>query len=127
MTVQRRHFECLANDESDTARLGALLAATLPDGATVSLCGTLGAGKTRLAQAIAEGCGIDRQHVVSPTFVLCQTHVGRRTLHHLDAYRIRDDDEFLELGVSELFGREALAIVEWGDLAEAIRALDRAV
>jgi tRNA threonylcarbamoyladenosine biosynthesis protein TsaE len=82
------------------------------------LCGTLGAGKTRLVQALAEACGIDRRDVVSPTFVLCQTHVGRRTLHHLDAYRVRDDDEFLELGVSEMFGREALSIVEWGDRVE---------
>jgi len=119
MNSHHRHFEWLAIQESDTERLGILLAEALPAGATVSLCGTLGAGKTRLVQALAEACGIDRPAVVSPTFVLCQTHVGRRTIHHLDAYRIRDDDEFLELGVSELFGRDALTIIEWGDRVAA--------
>ena len=99
----------------DTDRIGAVLARCLPDGTTVSLCGTLGAGKTRLVQAIAAECGIERGHVVSPTFVLCQHYHGTRTLHHLDAYRVKDDDEFLELGVEELFASSGITIVEWGD------------
>ena len=40
--------------------------------------GTLGAGKTRLVQAIAAGCGIEPAHVTSPTFVLCQPYHGTR-------------------------------------------------
>lgn len=108
-------FERDIADERALERWGAWLAGHLPDGAVVSLVGTLGAGKTRLVQAVASACGVDRRDVVSPTFVLCQTHHGRRTLHHLDAYRLRDDDEFLELGVDELFASPALTFVEWGD------------
>jgi len=38
------------------------------------------------------------------------------TIHHLDAYRIHDEDEFLELGVDELFDEEAAwTLVEWAD------------
>ena len=59
-------------------RLGAALAEVLPDGTTVALCGTLGAGKTRLVQAIAEAVGVDRRNVTSPTFVLIQEYHGRR-------------------------------------------------
>ena len=43
-----------------------------------ALCGTLGAGKTRLVQAIAAAAGVDRREVVSPTFVLIQEYHGRR-------------------------------------------------
>ena len=39
--------------EADTVRIGAALVEALPDGTTVALCGTLGAGKTRLVQAMA--------------------------------------------------------------------------
>jgi tRNA threonylcarbamoyladenosine biosynthesis protein TsaE len=85
----------------------------------VALCGTLGAGKTRLVQAIAEACGVDRRSVVSPTFVLVQEHHGRRTVYHLDAYRIKDEDEFLELGPDEYFESDALVLVEWADRVEA--------
>ena len=105
----------VANDEADTDRLGAALAETLPEGAVVALHGTLGAGKTRLVRAIAAACGVPAEDVVSPTFVLCQTYHGRRTLHHLDAYRIRDDDEFLDLGPDEYFDSNAVTFVEWAD------------
>ena len=65
-----------ALDEAATAALGAALADLLPNGAVVALCGTLGAGKTRLVQAIAQGCGVDPRDVVSPTFVLVHEYPG---------------------------------------------------
>jgi len=106
-------FEATA--EQCTEQFGAALAAALPDGTTIALCGTLGAGKTRLVQAIAVACGVPREDVVSPTFVLCQQYRGTRTIYHLDAYRVRDQDEFRELGVEELFSTNALIIIEWAD------------
>ena len=104
-----------AADEGDTDRFGAALAAALPTGTTIALSGTLGAGKTRLVQAIAAACGVPREEVVSPTFVLCQQYCGLRTIYHLDAYRLHDEDEFRELGVEELFSSDAMVIVEWAD------------
>lgn len=99
------------------------LIATLPRRATIALVGTLGAGKTTLVQAIARGIGIDATEVTSPTFTLLQSHQGmhpsagqRMDLHHLDAYRIADEDEFDELGVDELYDQpNAWTVVEWAD------------
>jgi len=108
-------YRFLANNESDTRRLGAALARSLPAGTTVALIGTLGAGKTRLVQAVATACGVPPETVVSPTFVLCQEYHGRRTLHHLDAYRLKDDDEFLQLGPEEYFESDGITLVEWAD------------
>ena len=108
-------FKFNAADEVATDRLGAALAATLPPGTTIALVGTLGAGKTRLVQAICAGLGIARKDVVSPTFVLCQRYDGIQTIHHLDAYRLKDEDEFRELGVEELYDSAGLTIIEWAD------------
>jgi tRNA threonylcarbamoyladenosine biosynthesis protein TsaE len=108
-------FTFEAESLADTDRLGAALADVTPDGMVVALSGTLGAGKTRLVQAVAAACGLRRDEVVSPTFVLCQSYRGRRTLHHMDAYRIRDDDEFLELGPDEYFDSDAVTFVEWAE------------
>ena len=105
----------LAASEEDTDRLGAALAGALPDGAVVALCGTLGAGKTRLIQAVAAACGIAREEVVSPTFLLCQQYRGRRTINHFDVYRLRDEEEFWQLGPDEYFASQALTFIEWGD------------
>ena len=106
-----------SRSETETDRLGAVLATVLPDdiNIVIGLNGTLGAGKTRLVQAVAGAAGIDRKDVTSPTFVLCQQYYGKRMIFHLDAYRIRDDDEFLELGVDEIFAVPALVFVEWAD------------
>jgi tRNA threonylcarbamoyladenosine biosynthesis protein TsaE len=106
---------CLANSQADTERLGRALATTLPDSTTIALVGTLGAGKTRLVQAVAAACAIPVSEVVSPTFTLCHEYRGERTIYHFDAYRLKDDDEFLELGPDEYFDAPALTFVEWGD------------
>jgi len=109
------HFTFTAANETDTARLGAALAEALPGGTVVALCGTLGAGKTRLVQAMAEALGIDRRQVVSPTFVIIQEYQGRKSIYHIDAYRLRDEDEFLALGPDEYFESDGLVLVEWAD------------
>jgi tRNA threonylcarbamoyladenosine biosynthesis protein TsaE len=110
-----------AADEGATERFGAALAGVLPPGAVVALLGTLGAGKTRLVQAIAAACGVPREDVVSPTFVLCQQYRGSRTVNHLDAYRLRDVDELRELGIEELLASDAVTIIEWADrVADAL-------
>ena len=114
-----------AFSEADTARLGAALAEVLPDGTTVALCGTLGAGKTQLVQAIAEATGVNRRDVVSPTFVLIQQYHGRRTIYHIDAYRLRDADEFLALGPEEYLESDGLALIEWADRVRACLPVER--
>ncbi len=105
-------------------RLARALVSRLPNHLVIGLVGTLGAGKTSLTQAIARAAGIDASDVTSPTFTLLQTHHGKFTLHHLDAYRVADDDEFLELGVAELFEQPAWTIVEWADRVEGVMPAD---
>ena len=112
-------FTYQSDDEQATAALGAALAEVLPETAVVALYGTLGAGKTRLVQAICEASGIDRREVQSPTFVLVHEHHGRRTIYHLDAYRLRGCDEFLALGPEEYFQAKGLTLVEWADRVAA--------
>ena len=118
-----QRFQWETRDEDDTRRLGRALARSLPATATVALTGTLGSGKTRLVQAIAAGCHIDPAGVTSPTFVLCQPHHGDRTIYHLDAYRVRSLDEFLELGVEEYFEGPGITLIEWAErVAECLPA-----
>ena len=108
-------FEFHAPTLAHTDQLGAALAAVLPAATTVALGGTLGAGKTRLVQAIAAGFNVPRSEVVSPTYVLCHEYEGRLPIYHLDVYRLCDDDEFLELGPEEYFESAAITLIEWED------------
>lgn len=106
----------VADEEPMTDQLGALLAERLPPGTVIALIGTLGAGKTRLVQAVATALGVDAQDVTSPTFVLINEYLsGRLPVYHFDTYRLRDDDEFIELGPEEYFDGAGLTFVEWAD------------
>jgi tRNA threonylcarbamoyladenosine biosynthesis protein TsaE len=114
------------HNEQDTDRLGAALAEVLPPGAVVALVGTLGAGKTRLVQAVAAALGVPRDAVTSPTFVLVNEYrQGRLPIFHFDTYRLKDDDEFLALGPEEYFDSAGLTFIEWADRVADLLPHDR--
>ncbi|HEX4149117.1 MAG TPA: tRNA (adenosine(37)-N6)-threonylcarbamoyltransferase complex ATPase subunit type 1 TsaE, partial [Pirellulales bacterium] len=98
-----KSWQYRAVDEASTGRLAAALAAVLPASATIGLNGPLGAGKTRFVQLLAAAAAMDPSTVTSPTFVLVQHYPGERPIYHFDAYRLRDLDEFRELGPEEYF------------------------
>lgn len=99
----------------DTDKLGQAIGATLEPGTVIGLDGTLGAGKTRLTQAIGIGLGIRPGNVVSPTFTIMVPHSGRLPLIHLDAYRIKSPEEVDELGLDEMIVDGGVLVVEWAD------------
>src|SRR3954452_11169759 len=89
--------------EDATADVGRELAASLSAGDVLLLYGDLGAGKTAFVRGLAEGLGIQRDDVSSPTFTLIQEYRGGRLpLFHVDLYRIDDPREFDELGLEEI-------------------------
>ena len=90
------------------------LAAELP--CVVGLVGNLGTGKTQWTKYFAEALGADPHEVSSPTFVLIHPIESRPKIYHIDAYRIHDADEFLELGIEELFEQLAITLIEWANL-----------
>jgi tRNA threonylcarbamoyladenosine biosynthesis protein TsaE len=105
-------------DLAGTEAFGRRLGAVLFRGAVVALIGPLGAGKTQLARAIAEGLGIpDSRVVTSPTFVLIQEYSARLPIYHFDAYRLAGAGELFDLGVSEYFEGDGVSLVEWADRA----------
>ena len=112
----------LAATEAFGRRLGGLLFR----GAVVALVGPLGAGKTHLARAVAAGLGVpDTRVVTSPTFVLIQEYAGRLPVYHFDAYRLRGEGDFSDLGVHEYFEGDGVCLVEWADRAAGVLPAER--
>lgn len=91
-------------------------AQTTTQGVVFSLVGTLGAGKTRLVQAIAVALGVADDEIMSPTFVLLREYATVHCpIYHFDLYRLETADEFARLAPEEYFSDRALSFVEWGD------------
>jgi tRNA threonylcarbamoyladenosine biosynthesis protein TsaE len=106
--------------EEETIALGEKLARDFPAGSVVLLIGNLGAGKTTLAKGIVKGLkAADPEQVSSPTFTLIHeyplTSSGRPKVYHVDLYRLDHAREVSRLGLDELFEKEAIVLIEWGE------------
>lgn len=102
--------------EEETRAYGRELAASLPNRGVVLLIGELGAGKTTLAQGIAEGRGAVRaEDVSSPTFTLIHEYGDPVSVYHIDLYRLDTVDEARRLGLEDIYDAAALVLVEWGE------------
>jgi len=98
---------------NQTLRLGKKIAGNFNGGEIILLSGGLGAGKTVLAKGIAQGLGINKNDVVSPTFVLLRAYQGKHLLHHFDFYRIKTPQDIFALGYQEYLYSSAVTVIEW--------------
>ncbi len=105
--------------EEETIELGRSIAATLPKRAVVLLIGNLGAGKTTLAKGIISGLtAAEPEDVTSPTFTLIHEYghaYGDARVYHIDLYRLDHPEQVATLGLDEIFDREAVVLIEWGE------------
>lgn len=96
----------------ETQAVGALLAAGLEIGDIVCVSGELGAGKTTFIQGVCRSLGVT-EAVTSPTFTLINEYRGRFPIFHFDFYRIKSEDEALELGIEDYFNAGGVCLLEW--------------
>jgi tRNA threonylcarbamoyladenosine biosynthesis protein TsaE len=100
-------------DEAAMRALATHLAPALRRGGVIHLEGDLGAGKTTFARALLTSLGVG-ERVKSPTYSLIESYrAGELDAHHLDLYRIADAGELEWLGLSDLWSRASLVLVEW--------------
>jgi len=118
-----KFFETHGEDE--TIELGRRIAATLPKRAVVLLIGNLGAGKTTLAKGIINGLGAAQpEDVTSPTFTLIHEY-GEGRVYHIDLYRLDRAEQVATLGLDEIFDRETVVLIEWGERFPHLLPADR--
>lgn len=119
-------IELTSHHESDTRRLAECVAAGLDVASSIranvlALHGDLGAGKTRFVRGLAGALGVDMNAVTSPTFVLSVEHRGAdgTRLIHIDAWRIRSDEDLESIGWQEMLTQPKTVIaVEWAERIE---------
>jgi len=106
-----------SNSQEQTIEIAKQFASTLKGGEVVCLHGDLGAGKTTFVKGIAEYFGINKDEIISPTFIIVN-HLKTNSFNiiHIDAYRIEDENNMLESGVLEYFGdKNSIVFIEWSE------------
>src|SRR5690606_844484 len=63
------------------------------------------------------GLGLpEEEAVTSPTFALVHEYeCGPQVLVHADLYRLAHPDELFDLGLEDVLGTTAIALIEWGE------------
>lgn len=108
----------------ETKQLAAAVAGLVRGGDIVLLAGELGAGKTCFTQGFGRALGVDEQ-ITSPTFTLLRPYDGTSLqLLHADVYRLEHLQEIVDLGITEQVDGDAVAVIEWGDMAEPVLPAD---
>ena len=112
-----RRRSCRVDSEEETLAVARKFAEDLCPGDVVCLEGDLGAGKTSFVKGIASYFGIQEEAVSSPTFVYLQ-HYG--PIAHFDLYRLKNEEEFLALGLEEYFVPPYISCVEWPNILKRV-------
>jgi len=109
------HQQFISNSEEETIQVGKNIASQSFPGLLITLDGDLGTGKTTLVAAIAEGLGVPRTFIQSPTYVILRLYTeGAIPIFHWDFYRVTS---LPELEVADFYHtlneRRGLVIIEW--------------
>ena len=123
--------EIITNSSRETKKIGIELAAVIKKecanqkrALVVAFEGDLGSGKTTFIQGLATGLGV-KENVLSPTFVIQKDFPlsikNYKNLYHIDAYRLKEPEELLELGFGDLVKNpENIIVIEWADKVKKI-------
>jgi tRNA threonylcarbamoyladenosine biosynthesis protein TsaE len=75
--------------------------------------GDMGAGKTTLIKSLCKRLGAD-ENITSPTFSIVNEYEGNGTrIFHFDFYRLKNQDEALDMGYEEYFYSGNYCFIEW--------------
>ncbi|GAB2988459.1 tRNA (adenosine(37)-N6)-threonylcarbamoyltransferase complex ATPase subunit type 1 TsaE [Mucilaginibacter puniceus] len=76
--------------------------------------GDMGAGKTTLIKSLCDELG-STDVITSPTFSIVNEYAGPNKIYHFDFYRLKNQNEALDIGCEEYFYSGAYCFIEWPD------------
>ncbi|MCL2039916.1 MAG: tRNA (adenosine(37)-N6)-threonylcarbamoyltransferase complex ATPase subunit type 1 TsaE [Bacteroidetes bacterium] len=103
-----------SNSLEDTYSIAAAFSKELERGNVIVFEGDLGVGKTEFIRAICNFMGIESP-ITSPTFTLINQYFSDKfAIYHIDLYRIKSQNELLNMGFQELFDdKDSIFFIEW--------------
>ena len=83
--------------------------------------GFLGAGKTTFIKAVCEALGVE-DVINSPTFAIVNEYMdgNGEPIYHFDFYRIKKEEEVLDIGYEDYVYSGNVCFMEWPELIEQL-------
>lgn len=84
----------------------------------VRFIGEMGAGKTTMIKSLCKLLGVDEE-VTSPTFAIVNEYEGAGCrVFHFDFYRVKNQQEAIDLGLADYFYSGEYVFMEWPQLVD---------
>ena len=93
--------------------------AAMGDRTVFAFYGKMGAGKTTFIKAVCEELGVE-DVINSPTFAIVNEYVDGKgePVYHFDFYRIKKEQEVLDIGYEDYVYSGHVCFMEWPELIE---------
>jgi len=116
MLITDLPFTVNTHSAEETEAVGAALADLFCrediNSAFLAMQGDLGAGKTAFTRGFASVICPEAK-VKSPTFAIVNEYRGKTPIHHMDTYRIKDDDDLYSTGFYDI--TDGFVVCEWSE------------
>ncbi|TDS13917.1 tRNA (adenosine(37)-N6)-threonylcarbamoyltransferase complex ATPase subunit type 1 TsaE [Sphingobacterium paludis] len=106
-------MEILVHSLAELRTVAEKILSSFPDDRIFLFHGEMGAGKTTLINALCKSLGV-QEATSSPTFsIVNEYRFASGTVFHFDFYRLKNEEEALDLGYEEYFYSGNYCFVEW--------------
>ena len=105
----------------DIKRAAREFVAAMGDRKVFAFYGKMGVGKTTFIKAVCEELGVE-DVINSPTFAIVNEYVDGRgePVYHFDFYRIKKEQEVLDIGYEDYVYSGYLCLMEWPEMIQKI-------
>ena len=107
----------------DTNLYAKSLASVFEPGCIYGFRGDLASGKTTFIKGILSGIGFQGM-VNSPTFTLINEYQANDKVVHIDCYREKSINRWIQLGIIEYFNSNSIILIEWPEVIDTILPKD---
>ena len=83
------------------------------------LKGEMASGKTTFIKGLMEAMNY-KEMVNSPTFTLINEYNAKFKVIHIDCYREKDVNRWVDIGVLEYFNSNSIVLIEWPEVIKEI-------
>ena len=114
-----KNFSKLTKNSHETEKLGVNFSSNISYGDIIALNGNLGAGKTTFVKGVLKGLNY-KYDVTSPTYTLINEYDADYKIIHIDCYREKDINRWLNIGITDYFDSDCILFIEWYENIKSI-------
>ena len=114
-----KNFSKLTKNSHETEKLGVNFSSNISYSDIIALNGNLGAGKTTFVKGVLKGLNY-KYDVTSPTYTLINEYDADYKIIHIDCYREKDINRWLNIGITDYFDSDCILFIEWYENIKSI-------